>query len=153
MTQWRRVVDTLVEVVVSTLVVSTLSFSCYCCCCSVAFHQSIRICSLFLTVLYHQRWAKGLIDRSSDTNLIFLLYLRIQLVDVKFRFLFWLIVSVRFKFRFFNRPILFLDLKFRLLYLAIVSVRFKFRLSNQPVLFLGFKFRFLYCAIVLGSFK
>ncbi len=37
-TQWRCVVDMLVEVVVSTLVVSTLSCSCYCCCCSAAFH-------------------------------------------------------------------------------------------------------------------
>jgi hypothetical protein len=34
-------------------------------------------------------------------------------------------VSVRFEFRFFNRPILFLGLKFRLLYHAIVSASFK----------------------------
>jgi hypothetical protein len=37
-----------------------------------------------------QRWAKGPIDRSSDTDSIF----RIQSVDVKFRFLYWPIVSV-----------------------------------------------------------
>ncbi len=47
-----------------------------------------------------QRWAKGPIDRYSDTDSI----------DVKFRFLYRPIVSVRFEFRFFNRPICFLVL-------------------------------------------
>ncbi len=60
-----------------------------------------------------QRWAKGPIDRSSDTDSIFRLYRTIQSVDVMFRFLNRLIVSVRFEFRFFNRPILFLGLNFR----------------------------------------
>ncbi len=59
-----------------------------------------------------QRWAKGPIDRSSDTNAIFRFNGTIQLVDVKFRFLYRPIVSVRFQFLFFNRPILFLGLKF-----------------------------------------
>jgi hypothetical protein len=72
----------------------------------------------------NQRWAKGPIGRSSDTDSIFRLYLTIQSVDVKFRFLYRPIVSFCFEFRFFNRPILFLGLKFRLLYLAIVSFRF-----------------------------
>ena len=54
-----------------------------------------------------QRWAKGPIDRSSDTDSIFRLYRTIQSVDAKFRFLNRPIVSVRFEFRFFNRPILF----------------------------------------------
>jgi hypothetical protein len=62
-----------------------------------------------------QRWAKGPIDRSSDTDSIFRLYRTIQSVDAKFRFLNRPIVSVRFEFRFFNRPILFLGLKFRFL--------------------------------------
>jgi hypothetical protein len=77
-----------------------------------------------LLMVHYQRWAKGPIDRSSDTDSIFRLYLTIQSVDVKFRFLYRPIVSSRFEFRFFNRPILFLGLKFRLLYLAIVSFRF-----------------------------
>jgi hypothetical protein len=34
-----------------------------------------------------QRWAKGPIDRSSDTDSIFRLYRPIKSVDVKFRFL------------------------------------------------------------------
>jgi hypothetical protein len=55
----------------------------------------------------YQRWAKGPIDRSSDTDSIFRLYRMIQSVDAKFRFLNRPIVSVRFEFRFFNRPILF----------------------------------------------
>ena len=90
-----------------------------------------------------QRWAKGPIDRSSDTDSIFRLYRTIQSVDVKFRFLNRPIVLVRFEFRFFNRPILFLGLKFRFLYRPIVSVRFEFRFFNRPILFLGLKFRFL----------
>ncbi len=76
-------------------------------------------------VRHRQRWAKGPIDRSSDTDSIFRFYRTIQSVDVKFRFLYQPIVSVRFEFRFFNRPILFLGLKFRLLYRAIVSASFK----------------------------
>ncbi len=72
-----------------------------------------------------QRWAKGPIDQSSDTDSIFRFYRTIQSVDVKFRFLYRPIVSVRFEFRFFNRPILFLGIKFRLLYRAIVSASFK----------------------------
>ncbi len=60
------------------------------------------------------------------------------MVDVKFRFLYRPIVSVRFEFRFFNRPILFLGLKFRFLYRPIVSVRFEFRFFNRQILFLGF---------------
>ncbi len=71
-----------------------------------------------------QRWAKGPIDRFSDTDSIFRFYRMIQSVDVKFRFLYRPIVSVRFEFRFFNHPILFLGLKFRLLYRAIVSTSF-----------------------------
>ncbi len=59
-----------------------------------------------------QRWAKGPIDLSSDTDSIFRFYWTIQSFDVKFRFLYRPIVSVRFEFRFFNRPILFLGLKF-----------------------------------------
>ncbi len=98
-----------------------------------------------------QRWAKGPIDRFSDTDSIFRLYRTIQSVDVKFRFLYRPIVSVRFEFRFFNRPILFLGLKFRFLYRPIVSVRFEFRFFNRPILFLGFKFRFFYRA--MASFK
>jgi hypothetical protein len=101
----------------------------------------------------NQRWAKGPIDRSSDTDSIFRLYRTIQSVDAKFRFLYRPIVSVRFEFRFFNRPILFLGLKFRFLYRPIVSVRFEFRFFNRPILFFGFKFRFLYRAIVSASFK
>jgi hypothetical protein len=77
-----------------------------------------------VSVTYGQRWAKGPIDRFSDTDSIFRLYRTIQSVDAKFRFLYRPIVSVRFEFRFFNRPILFLGPKFRLLYLAIVSFRF-----------------------------
>ncbi len=91
-----------------------------------------------------QRWAKGQIDRSSDTDSIFRLYRTIQSVDAKFRFLNRPIVSVRFEFRFFNRPILFLGLNFRFLYRPIVSVRFEFRFLNHPILFFGFKFRFFY---------
>ncbi len=72
-----------------------------------------------------ERWAKGPIDRSSDTDSIFRFYQTIQSVDVKFRFLYRPIVSVGFEFRFFNRLILFLGLKFRLLYRAIVSASFK----------------------------
>jgi hypothetical protein len=72
-----------------------------------------------------QRWAKGPMDRSSDTDSIFRFYRTIQSVDVKFRFLYRPVVSVRFEFRFFNRPILFLGLKFQLLYRAIVSASFK----------------------------
>jgi hypothetical protein len=34
-----------------------------------------------------------------------------------------------------------------------VSVRFEFRFFNHPILFLGFKFRFLYRAIVSASLK
>ena len=68
-----------------------------------------------------QRWAKGPIDRSSDTDSIFRLYRTIQSVDAKFRFLYRPIVSVRFEFRFFNRPILFFGFKFRFLYPVIVS--------------------------------
>ena len=93
-----------------------------------------------------QRWAKGPIDRSSDTDSIFRLYRTIKSVDAKFRFLNRPIVSVRFEFRFFNRPILFLGLKFRFLNRPIVSVRFEFRFFNRPILFLCFKFRFLYRA-------
>ncbi len=100
-----------------------------------------------------QRWAKGPIDRSSDTDSIFRLYRTIQSVDVKFRFLNRPIVSVRFEFRFFNRPILFLGLKFRFLYRPIVSVRFDFRFFNRPILFLGLKFRFLYRPIVSVRFE
>ena len=73
---------------------------------------------------WEQRWAKGTIDRSSDTDSIFQFYRTIQSVHVKFRFLYRPIVSVRFEFRFFNRPILFLGIKFRLLYCAIVKNRF-----------------------------
>ena len=101
---------------------------------------------------YSQRWAKGPIDRSSDTDSIFRLYRTIQSVDAKFRFLNRPIVSVRFEFRFFNRPILFLGLKFRFLNRPIVSVRFEFRFFNRPILFFGFKFRFLYRPIVSASF-
>jgi hypothetical protein len=72
-----------------------------------------------------QRWAKGPIDRSSDTDSIFRLYRTIQSVDAKFRFLNRPIVSVRFEFRFFNRPILFFGFKFRFLYRATVSASFK----------------------------
>jgi hypothetical protein len=61
-------------------------------------------------------------------------------------------VSVRFEFRFFNRPIQFLGLKFRFLYLPILLVHFEFRFFNRPILFFGFKFRFLYRAIVSASF-
>jgi hypothetical protein len=86
-----------------------------------------------------QRWAKGPIDRSSDTDSIFRLYRTIQSVDAKFRFLNRPIVSVRFEFRFFNRPILFFGFKFRFLYRQIVSVRFEFRFINRPILFFGFK--------------
>jgi hypothetical protein len=88
-------------------------------------HCHVYIYMLRVPISYRQRWAKGPIDRSSDTDSIFRFYRTIQSVDVKFRFLYRPIVSVRFKFRFFNRPILFLDLKFRLLYLAIVSASFK----------------------------
>ncbi len=102
---------------------------------------------------YRQRWAKGPIDRSSDTDSIFRLYRTIQSVDVKFRFLNQTIVSVRFEFRFFNRPILFLGLKFRFLYRPTVSVRFEFRFFNRPILFLGLKFRFLYRPIVSVRFE
>ncbi len=35
------------------------------------------------TLMYQQRWAKGPIDRSSDTDSIFRLYRSIQSVDVK----------------------------------------------------------------------
>ncbi len=73
---------------------------------------------------WEQRWAKGTIDRSSDTDSIFQFYRMIQSVDVKFQFLYRPIVLVCFEFRFFNRPILFLGLKFRLLYCAIVKNRF-----------------------------
>jgi hypothetical protein len=100
-----------------------------------------------------QRWAKGPIDRSSDTDSIFRLYRTIQSVDAKFRFLNRPIVSVRFEFRFFNRPILFLGLKFRFLNRPIVSVRFEFRFFNRPILFFGFKFRFLYRPIVSVRFE
>ncbi len=100
-----------------------------------------------------QRWAKGPIDRSSDTDSIFRLYRTIQSVDVMFRFLNRPIVSVRFEFRFFNRPILFLGLKFRFLYRTIVSVRFDFRFFNRPIVFLGLKFRFLYRPIVSDRFE
>ncbi len=100
-----------------------------------------------------QRWAKGPIDRYSDTDSIFRLYRTIQSVDVKFRFLNRPIVSVRFEFRFFNRPILFLGLKFRFLYRPIVSVCFEFRYFNRPILFLGLKFRFLYRPIVSVRFE
>jgi hypothetical protein len=89
-------------------------------------------------VVHNQRWAKGPIDRFSDTDSIFRLYRTIQSVDVKFRFLYRPIVSVRFEFRFLNRPILFLGLKFRFLYRPIVSVRFEFRFFNHQILFLGF---------------
>jgi hypothetical protein len=68
---------------------------------------------------HRQRWAKGPIDRSSDTDSIFRLYLLIQSVDVKFRFLYRATVSVHFKFRFFHRPILFLGFKFRFLYMRL----------------------------------
>ena len=95
---------------------------------------------------YNQRWAKGPIDRSSDTDSIFRLYRTIQSVDAKFRFLNRPIVSVRFEFRFFNRPILFFSFKFRFLYRPIVSVRFEFRFFNRPILFFGFfKGNFLIC--------
>ncbi len=100
-----------------------------------------------------QRWAKGPIDRFSDTDSIFRLYRTIQSVDAKFRFLNRPIVSVRFEFRFFDRLILFLGLKFRFLYRPIVSVRFEFRFLNRPILFFGFKFRFLYRAIVTNAVK
>ncbi len=86
--------------------------------------SAIRVASVGSMGL-QQRWAKGPIDRSSDTDLIFRLYRAIQSVDVKFRFLYQPIVSVRFKFRFFNQPILFLGFKFRFLYRAIVSASFK----------------------------
>jgi hypothetical protein len=108
----------------------------------------------FLQVLFmcmgtwEQRWAKGPIDRSSDTDSIFRLYRTIQSVDAKFRFLNRPIVSVRFEFRFFNRPILFLGLKFWFWNRPIMSVRFEFRFFNRPILFFGFKFRFLYRPIV-----
>ncbi len=42
------------------------------------------------------RWAKGPIDRYSDTDSIFRLYRSIQSVDFKFRFLYRAIVSVHF---------------------------------------------------------
>ncbi len=88
---------------------------------------------------FWQRWAKGPIDRSTDTDSIFRLYRTIQSVDVKFRFLNRPIVSVRLEFRFFNRPILFLGPKFRFLNRPIMSVRFEFRFFNRPILFLVLK--------------
>ncbi len=100
-----------------------------------------------------QRWAKGPIDRSSDTDSIFRLYQTIQSVDVKFRFLNRPIVSARFEFWFFNRPILFLGHKFRFLYRPIVSVCFEFWFFNRPILFLGLKFRFLYRPVVSVHFE
>ncbi len=100
-----------------------------------------------------QRWAKGLIDRSSDTDSIFWFYRTIQSVDAKFRFLYRPIASVRFEFRFFKHLILFLGLKFRFLYQPIVSVRSEFQFFNRPILFFSLKFRFLYRAIVSASFK
>ncbi len=54
---------------------------------------------------HKQWWATGPNDRSSDTNLIFLLYRLIQSVDFKFPFLYWPIVSFSFKFWFFNKSI------------------------------------------------
>jgi hypothetical protein len=109
------------------------------------YYKAFSPCYDIQQVLYYkQRWAKGPIDRSSDTDSIFRLYRMIQSVDAKFRFLNRPIVSVRLEFRFFNRPILFLGLKFRFLYRPIVSVRFEFRFLNRPILFFGFKFRFLY---------
>ncbi len=83
-----------------------------------------------------QRWAKGPIDRFSDTDSIFRLYRTIQSVDAKFRFLYRPIVSVRFEFRFFNCPILFLSLKFRFLYRPIVSVRLSSDFLNVRSCFL-----------------
>ena len=88
-----------------------------------------------------QRWAKGQIDRSSDTDSIFRLYRTIQSVDAKFRFLNRPIVSVRFEFRFFNRPILFLGLKFRFLNRPIVS---GFDLSSDSLIIRS-------CFLVLSS--
>ncbi len=73
---------------------------------------SVR-CVWYKILSRDQRWAKGPIDRFSDTDSIFRLYRTIQSIDAKFRFLYRPIVSVRFEFRFFNRPILFLGLKFR----------------------------------------
>jgi hypothetical protein len=88
--------------------------------------SSWEFSDLWFPWLYHkQRWAKGRIDRSSDTDSIFRFYRTIQSVDVKFRFLYRPIVFVRFEFRFFDRPILFLGLKYWLLYRAIVSASFK----------------------------
>ena len=57
-------------------------------------------------------------SQSSETDLIFQLYRLIQLVDVKFRFLYQAIVSVHFKLRFFHPPILFLGFKFQFLRLC-----------------------------------
>ena len=54
----------------------------------------------FCLRLYHQRWAKGPIDRSSDTNSILFL-------GLKLRLLYLAIVSVRFKFQLSNQPVLF----------------------------------------------
>ncbi len=57
--------------------------------------------------------------RSSDIDSIFRLFRSIQLVDVRFQFLYQSIVLVYFKFQSFHRPILFLGFKFRFLYRVI----------------------------------
>jgi len=63
-----------------------------------------------------QRWVKGPIDRSPDTDSIFRLYRSMSSYDFcigrLFRFLYRAIVSVYFTFRFFHQPILFLGFKF-----------------------------------------
>ncbi len=108
--------------------------------CTEHFNFNLSDFQAFFSELFHefralilathlQWWAKGPIDRFSDTDSIFRLYRTIQSVDFKFRFLYRPIVSVRFEFRFFNRPILFLGLKFRFLY----RPRWKTSLCNPLV--------------------
>jgi len=100
-----------------------------------------------------QRWAKGPIVRSSDTDSIFRLYRPTQSVDFNFWFLYRAIVSVRFKVRFLYRAIVSVHFKVRFLHRAIVSVRFKVRFLYQAIVSVHFKVRFLYRDIASVRFK